>query len=150
MKRRTVLTALASVAAMGGVAGCTDESPEGRTTAAPDDSPTETTTSAESTTPTATTESDPYVLDEGDPLVEVTVEPGFDGEAVLDAACRDGETVLAGGEAASVDRRSDGETCSVAVRTDGETVYEETVQDYEYHRLTVTAEGELESQIVAV
>lgn len=142
MHRRRVLAVMGAIVTTGSLGGCIGEDTDGQTTDSPPDSP--------SRTPETTETADPYVMSEGTAIVEVTVESGYEGEVVVDADCRDGQSVLSGGEHVSVERREHGETCGVSLTLDGDTVVERSVPDYESSRVTVTADGELEESAIVV
>lgn len=144
MERRTVLAAVGTLATVG-LGGCLGdgdgdnneaEGPAPNRTA----SPTETATERETKTPTP----DHYTMPAGTAIVEVTVDPDFDGSVVLETTCREDASVLENGEQATVVRNEDRESCGVSVAVDGETAFDEWIAGYESARLTVTADGELE------
>lgn len=105
------------------------------------------------TTETATTEvttptPDFNTMREGSLIVEVTVASQFEGSTVLEADCRGEDVSIGRGESARIERRTAGETCSIRLDIDGETGFEAAVYDYESYDLTVTEDGEIETEQV--
>ncbi|WP_424007532.1 hypothetical protein [Haloferax denitrificans] len=139
MQRRRVLTSLGSLALLSGCLGNPSEStPETTTTTATDSETTE------SGRPATTTDECGWPqFCEGSEMLEVTVNGGFDGEVVLNPACREGETELSPGETETLIRQVDAETCDVKLLVDGEVAYDERIQDYEFVTLRVGPNGEI-------
>lgn len=104
---------------------------------------TETPTSG-ATTPT----SDLDTMSKGSLIVEVSVNSQFDGSTVLKADCRGEDLTIGSGESARIERRTAGETCAIQLDINNETTFDAEVFDYESYHLTVTKEGEVETETV--
>jgi len=134
MHRRQFLS-LSAAALSTGVAGCGQRE-----------------STAETDTPTpppegATPECWPAMC-EGTQLIEVDVQSGVSGDAVLETNCRGEPIELEAGESVQLVREADGEGCGVTLFLDGEQVYSEYIEGHVSVTVTVEADGTIDEERV--
>lgn len=86
----------------------------------------------------------------GTQIIEVHVNSGFSGTAVLEASCKDDSFPLQSGESVELVREEDGEECGVTLFIDDEPVYSERVEGHASVTLTVKRDNEVEEEIVVL
>jgi len=142
VNRRKYLTFVCLAAALPGCTNTTDD--EGDDT----DNKDSTTGSATSTT-TEDEECGPYTVCAGGELISVNVNNGFDSEVRLELDCRDESYTLNPGASITVERNTDGETCQAEVYINGMKRYETELASFNYERISVLEDGDVEYQSYA-
>lgn len=98
-------------------------------------------------TETATPTEDQHTMAEGTILVKVTVRSTAPA-AVLETGCRSDVLEIEPGESEAIERVTDGESCGIELTVDGESIFDAYVYEYESLRLTVTSEGDVETESI--
>lgn len=81
-------------------------------------------------------------------LVEVTVDPGFEGAVLLAADCREEHRSVSPGSRETIVRDEESESCSITLYVDGEEGYSDDIPGYQRTSLTVTETGQIEEEHV--
>lgn len=86
----------------------------------------------------------------GTQIIEVRVDSGISGTAVLAASCRDEPLSIQSGESVELVREEDAEECGVTLSIDDEQVYSERIEGHASVTLTVKRDGEVAEEWVVL